>query len=66
MTYHIVLDLYYLLVCACYVASVVSNSMDCGQPGSTIHGDSPGKNTGVGFRALLQESFPAQGSNSHL
>jgi len=24
--------------------------MDCGLPGSSVHGDSPGKNTGVGWR----------------
>ena len=28
--------------------------------------DSPGKNTGVGCRALLQGIFPTQGSNPHL
>ena len=27
---------------------------DCSPPGSSVHGDSPGKNTGVGCRALLQ------------
>ena len=26
----------------------------CSPPGSSVHGDSPGKNTGVGCRALLQ------------
>ena len=30
------------------------NSMDCSPPGSSVHGDSPGKNTGVGCHALLQ------------
>ena len=30
--------------------------MDCSPPGSSVHGDSPGKNTGVGFHALLQGS----------
>ena len=34
--------------------------------GSTVHGDSPGKNTGVGSHALLQGIFPSQGSNRHL
>ena len=29
------------------------DSMDCSQPGSSIHGDSLGKNTGVGCHALL-------------
>ena len=28
--------------------------------------DSPGKNTGVGYHALLQGIFPTQGSNPHL
>ena len=27
-------------------------------PGSSVHGDSPGKNTGVGCRVLLQGIFP--------
>ena len=30
--------------------------MDCSPPGSSLHGDSPGKNTGVGCCALLQGS----------
>ena len=37
--------------------------MDCSPPGSSVHGDSPGKNTGVGCHALLQGIFPTQGSN---
>ena len=32
-------------------------------PGSSVHGDSPGKNNGVGFHALLQGISPTQGSN---
>ena len=28
--------------------------MDCSPPSSSLHGDSPGKNTGVGFHALLK------------
>ena len=35
-------------------------------PGSSVHGDSPGKNTGVGCHALFQRIFPTQGSNSGL
>ena len=34
--------------------------MDCSLPGSSVHGDSPGKNTGVGCHALLQGIFPTQ------
>ena len=30
--------------------------MDCSPPGSSVHGDSPGKDTGVGCHALLQGS----------
>ena len=37
--------------------------MDCNLTGSSVHGDSPGKNTGVGCHALFQEIFPTQGSN---
>ena len=32
-------------------------------PGSSVDGDSPGKNTGVSCHALLQGIFPTQGSN---
>ena len=39
---------------------------DCSPPGSPVHGDSPGKNTGVGGHALLQGIFPTQGSNPGL
>ena len=40
--------------------------MDCSPPGSSVHGDSPGKNTGVGCHALLQVIFPTQRSNPDL
>ena len=49
--------------------SVVSNSlrpMDCSLPGSSVHWDSPGKNTGVGCHALFQGIFPTQGWNPGL
>ena len=32
-------------------------------PGSSVHEDSPGKNTGVGCHALIHGFFPTQGSN---
>ena len=35
-------------------------------PGSSVHGDSPGNNTGVGHHALLQGIFLTQGLNLHL
>ena len=42
------------------------NTMDYSPPGSSVHGNSPGKNTGVGCHALLQGIFPTQGSNPGL
>ena len=42
------------------------NPMDYSSSGSSVHGDSPGKNTGVGYYALLQGIFPTQGSNPGL
>ena len=44
-------------VCVRLVAQLcptVCAHVDCSPPGSSVHGDSPGKNTGVGCRALLQ------------
>ena len=40
--------------------------MDCSLPGSSVHVDSPGKNTGVSYHALLQGIFLTQGSNPGL
>ena len=37
--------------------------IDCSPPGSSVHGDSPGKNTGVGYHALLQGIFCTHGLN---
>ena len=42
------------------------NPMDCSPPGSSVHGDSPDKNTVVGCHALLQGIFLTQGSNPGL
>ena len=53
----------------CVLCCAVSDSfdpMDCSPPGSSVQGDSPGKNTGVGCHALLQGFFPTQGSNPSL
>ena len=36
--------------------------MVCSPPGSSVHGDSPVKNTGAGRHFLLQGIFPTQGS----
>ena len=40
--------------------------MDCSPQGSSVRGDSPGKNTRVGCHAFLQGIFPTQGSNPGL
>ena len=37
------------------------NPMDCSPPGASVHGNSPGKNTGVGCRALLWGDLPDSG-----
>ena len=42
------------------------DTMDCSPPGSSVHGDSPGKNTGVGCHDLLQGIFLTQGLNASL
>ena len=39
---------------------------DCSLPGSSVHGNSPGENTGVDCHALLQGILPTQGWNPHL
>ena len=43
---------------------ILCNPMDYSPPGSSVHQNSPGKNTGVGFHALLQGIFPTQRPNS--
>ena len=53
----------------CLVAQpclTLCDPMDCSLPGSSVHGDSPGKNTGVDCHAVLQEIFSNQGSNPGL
>ena len=45
---------------------ILGDPVDCSLPGSSDHGVSPGKSTGVGCCALLQGIFPTQGSNAHL
>ena len=37
--------------------------MDCSPPDSSVHGDSPGKNIGVGWQFILQGIFLTQGLN---
>ena len=59
----------YVHICVCLVAQscpTLCDPMDCSPPGSSVHGDSPGKNTGEGCHVLLQGIFPTQGSNPGL
>ena len=41
----------------------IFDPMDCSLPGSSVHENFPGKNTGMGCHAFLQGIFPTQGSN---
>ena len=61
------------LLCACMLVASVAKlpqfrltlcyAMDCSPPGSSLHGDFLGKNTGVGCHALLQGIFLTQELN---
>ena len=62
------LGLSYVL-CLCLVAQSCLTLWDpknCSPPGSSVHEDSPGQNTGISCHALLQGIFPTQGLNSGL
>ena len=57
-------------VCVCVLGAnslqsclTLCNPLDCSPPGSSVHVNSPGRNTGVGCHALLQGVFPTEGSN---
>ena len=56
-------------MCACWLLHsylTLCDPMDCSPPVSSILWDSPGKNTGVGCYALLQDIFLVQESNLRL
>ena len=67
---HFLISLVSLLCCVlCFVSQsglTLCGSMACSPSGSSVHGHSPGKNTGVGCHALLQGIFPTQGPNPGL
>ena len=42
---------------------ILCDPMVCSPPGFSVHGDSPGKNTGVGCHSLPQGIFSTQGLN---
>ena len=52
-----------LLCCVFQSYLTLHGPMDCSPPGSSVHRDSPGRNTGVGCLAFFQRIFPIQGSN---
>ena len=59
----------WVVFCVCLVAQsclTLCDPMDCNLPDSSVHGDFPGKNTGVGCHALIQGICLAQGSNPGL
>ena len=57
-----------LLCCAVLSHSVVSDSETpwTSLPGSLVHGEPPGKNSGEGCHAFLQGIFPIQGQSPSL
>ena len=57
---------YPVLYLVAQLCLTLGDSTYCSPPGSSVHGDSPGKNTGVGSLSLLQGNFPTQESNQGL
>ena len=53
-------------VLAAQSCPTLCDPMDCSPPDSSVHGNSLGKNTGVGCHSLLQGILPTQGSNPGL
>ena len=56
--------MYYFDTCPCSVTqscSTLCHPLDCSPPGFSVHGDSLGKNTGVGCHVLLQRIFSNPG-----
>ena len=57
------------MVVLCLVAQscpTLCDPLDCSPPSSSVHDDSSGKNTGIGYRALLQGTFQTQELDLHL
>ena len=52
---------WHVLCLVALLCLTLCDPMDCSLPGSSVHGDSAGKNTGMGI--LLQGIFPTQGLN---
>ena len=66
---HLVLLVVCVCACTCVHAQsiqlclILCDPMDCSLLGFSVHGDSPGKNTGVGCHTLLQGIFLIQEAN---
>ena len=56
----------YYAVFSRLLCPTLCDPMYCRPPGSSAHGVSPGKTTGIGCHFLLQGIFPTQGSNPPL
>ena len=54
------------LCCVTQSSLTLCDPVDGSPPDFSVHGDSPGRNTGVGCHGLLQEISPIQGSNPGL
>ena len=53
-----------MIYCVCLVTQsclTLCDPMDCSPPDSSVHRDSPGKNTGVGYQVILQRIFSDPG-----
>ena len=57
---------YYYISLVLHILAIINNVIVWDPPGSSVRGDSPDKNPGVGCHALLQGIFPTQGSNPGL
>ena len=71
VSFHLLRDIRVHFLCCgvCLVAQAcptLCDPVDCNLPDFPVHGDSPGKNTGVRCHALIQGIFPTQGSNPGL
>ena len=66
LQYHLSVRVFVLCAVLTQLCPTLCDPMDCSPPGSSVLGDSSGKNTGVGCHALLQGILPTQGSNPGL
>ena len=66
LVYSLIWHSYSVLCLLAQSCPTLCNLMDYSPLGSSVHGDSPGKNTGVGCHAFLQGIFVTQGPNPGL